>query len=168
MTTAELVVRRRCRRFTVAAVMAMAAMLFAAFTAAYLMRRAGRDWQPVPLPAILQLTTAVLVAASVTAEVARRETGVRWMLATLALGIAFVAGQVIAWGELRAAGFGGPDFVHGSFFLALCSVHAVHVFGGLTFLASALRRRELRGLAAGFWHFVGILWLWLYLMLSQL
>jgi cytochrome c oxidase subunit 3 len=166
MNTAEVITRDRCHRFTVVAVMAMATMLFAAFTAAYVMRRAGSDWNPVPLPGILRVTTLLLIASSVAVEAARRRAGRSWLGVTLALGGLFLAGQVLAWIHLRSGGFVHPAVIHGSFFLALCGVHAVHVIGGIVLLGAALRRPGLTKVGATYWHFVGLVWIWLYVMLS--
>lgn len=159
-------VRERCHRFTAVAVAAIATMLFTAFTAAILVRRTGPDWRPAPLPGILALTTAVILASSVTLEVARRRGGGRWLGVTATLGLAFLAGQVAAWLQLDAAGVLDRRNVHGAFLVTIAAVHAVHVLGGLS--ALVLARRNAAAFAAGsvFWHFVGIVWVWIYAMLG--
>ena len=53
------------------AILATVAMLFAAFTAALLVRRTGTDWTPVPLPLIVWWNTLALIASSAALEVAR-------------------------------------------------------------------------------------------------
>jgi heme/copper-type cytochrome/quinol oxidase subunit 3 len=69
------------------------------------------------LPSILYFNTLVLVASSVTLEIARRrvttfmgglksqvESPARWLYVTLFLGLLFVAGQYVAWLQLRSEG----------------------------------------------------------------
>ena len=53
--------------------LATVSMLFAGFTSAYLVRQAGSDWQPIPLPPILWFNTALLLLSSLTMEVGRAQ-----------------------------------------------------------------------------------------------
>jgi len=75
------------------------------------------DWQHITLPPILYANTLVLLASSVTLEIARRRiaayargfdslaaASLPWLVITLTLGLLFVAGQCIAWMQLKAAG----------------------------------------------------------------
>ncbi len=154
-------------------------MLFAAFSSAYLIRRAGADWKPVALPGILWATTAVLAASSVTLELGRRASAhraaVRWVAATALFGIAFVAGQLYAWRELAASGVYLPTSPHSSFFYILTGLHALHLAGGVFFVAwvalklargdSAGRHRYV-GLCATYWHFLGAIWVYLFAVLA--
>lgn len=85
-------------------------MLFAAFTSALVVRKGmSLDWVSVALPRILWLNTGVLLASSVTLELSRRALRggfatrfVGWLYATLALGLAFLGGQLVAWRELAS------------------------------------------------------------------
>src|SRR5271166_4043400 len=88
-------------------------MLFAALTAAYLIRRTGSDWKAIPIPMLCWVNTIVLLASSVTIELARRTGGRSFLLLTLLLGTVFVLGQVMAWSQLSAAGFYLPTNPHG-------------------------------------------------------
>jgi cytochrome c oxidase subunit 3 len=57
-------------------VLASITMSFAAFTSALIVRQgAATDWKHLTLPPILYLNTLVLIASSVTLEVARRRVG---------------------------------------------------------------------------------------------
>src|SRR5207245_11668296 len=85
--------------------------LFAAFTSTYLVRRGEADWRVGPLPPILWLTTAIILASSIALQQARRHgqraamTGLRiWLVVTTLLGRAFLAGQLLAWRQLVATG----------------------------------------------------------------
>jgi len=157
--------------------LATVAMLFGAFASAYLIRRAGSDWRPIPLPAILWANTAVLLAASVALEIARARQGsrLRWAGAAFALGLLFLLGQAEAWGQLVAAGVLLPTSPHASFLYVVSGLHALHLLAGLVFLAHTLaklhggsltqggsRRLEL---VAHYWHFMAGLWVFLFAIL---
>jgi len=160
-------------------------MMFAAFTSGYIVRRDEGNWREFDLPISLLLNTVVIVLSSAAMqwafysakhdEVKRVHIG---LLATLALGIVFVFGQVHSWGDLVAGRtfFGGADAnPSGSFVYVLMGVHAFHLITGLIFVAVVLKRslnyqvhsRAMLsiGNATIYWHFLGALWLYLYLFL---
>ena len=161
-------------------------MMFAAFTSALFVRKgASLDWRSFTLPSILYFNTLLLVASSITLEVARRriatfmgglksqaESPARWLYVTLFLGLLFVAGQYVAWLQLRSEGLYLATNPSSSFFYLLTAAHALHVLGGLGGLIyvirklnkSVLRRNQLVA-TARYWHFMGILWLYLLLLL---
>ncbi len=168
--------------------LATVTMLFAAFSSAYLIRRASADWLPVALPGILWATTAVLALSSVTLELGRRasahRTALRWVAATAFFGVAFVAGQVLAWRQLAASGVYLPTNPHSSFFYILTGLHALHLAGGIVFVAWVVLRltrrghhhgtpaeldaghRRYLGLCATYWHFLGGVWVYLFAVLA--
>ena len=157
-------------------------MSFAALTSALVVRQgAGLDWHHLTLPPILYANTVVLLASSVTLEIARRRivghargiesqiaVPMRWLAITLSLGLLFVAGQYMAWLRLKAEGLYLATNSNSSFFYVFTGVHALHVLGGLAgliYVMSKLNRSILRrstfAAAAQYWHFMGILWLYL-------
>ena len=157
-------------------------MSFAALTSALVVREgAGMDWQHIALPRMLFLNTLALVASSGTLEIARRRVAayargtethlaapMSWLMATLGLGILFVAGQYVAWLHLKGEGLYLATNPNSSFFYVFTGVHAVHVLGGLAgliYVMSKLRRSILRrstfAAMAQYWHFMGLLWLYL-------
>ena len=161
-------------------------MGFASLTSAMVVRQGtGMDWRHLTLPPILYLNTLLLAASSGTLEIARRRIAayargienriaipMSWLLATLALGLLFVTGQYVAWGQLRAAGLYLATNPNSSFFYLFTGMHAVHVLGGLVglvYVLSKLHRSILRrstlAAAAQYWHFMGLLWLYLLLLL---
>ena len=168
--------------------LATVAMLFAAFTSAYLVRQGGDDWRRVELPGILWLSTCVLAASSVALERARESAEERrWthasaaMAIALALGVGFLAVQAIAWRGLMAAGVYLPASPHGSFFYMMTGVHAIHLAAALLVLLwGAIRtwdgtgRSDFRRWSVvmsrcrTFWHFLFGVWLYLFLILSVL
>ena len=157
-------------------------MMFAAFTSALIVRKGSSlDWKTFTLPPVLYFNTLLLLASGVTLEVSRRrvaafmggmksqvEDPARWLYITLFLGLLFVGGQYVAWSQLRAEGIYLATNPSSSFFYLLTVTHALHVLGGLGGLIyvirnlnkSVLRRSQLVA-TARYWHFMGILWLYL-------
>ena len=180
MTT---LVEQRPRKYPIAlaGVLWTVGMLFAAFTAALYMRRAGGDWSPVALPSVVWVNTVILACSSVVIEFARsrRVSGGRdlnrWLGIATLLGLLFLGGQLVAWTQLTAAGVYLPTNPHSSFFYMLTAVHGAHVLGGIGALVWVRRKapesssswRPLKHVAM-YWHFVGIVWLWLLFALSTL
>ena len=171
-------------QLTLLAVLATAGMLFAGFASAYLVRREGTDWVREPLPRILIFSTMVLLASSVTIEIARSalkrgEAAVAlwWSGTTTVLGLAFLAGQLDAWRQLAARGVYMPTGPYGSFFYVLTAAHGLHLSGGIIVLCYLLWRlwrsgaqRKLLDVfrnCATYWHFVGGVWVLLYLVLLR-
>ncbi len=159
-------------------------MSFAAFTSALVVRQStANDWRHLAIPSIVFLNTVVLLLSSGTLEVARRRvaTFVRsggtdrqkplfWLGLTLLLGIVFVAGQYAAWLQLRAEGLYLASNPNSSFFYVLTAMHALHVLAGLGGLSRVTYkvwqpivhlRRSTMDATSYYWHFMGILWLYL-------
>jgi cytochrome c oxidase subunit 3 len=169
-------------------VLAAIAMTFAAFTSALIVRQGSSlDWRHLILPRVLYFNTLVLLASSVTLEIARRRIAVfmggpktfslnpsLWLDVTLVLGLVFVAGQYAAWLQLRSEGLYLATNPASSFFYLLTAVHALHVLGGLGGLTYVLRklhtvvlRRSTLDTFSRYWHFMGILWVYLLLLISM-
>ncbi|WP_242922318.1 cytochrome c oxidase subunit 3 [Pontibacter liquoris] len=160
-------------------------MMFAAFTSAYIVRRAEGNWLEIDLPSILLINTVIIVLSSVTmqwAYFAAKKNNLNMvkmmLLVTLGLGIAFLIGQWNAWGELVKDNvyFGGSGAnPAGSFLYVLTGVHGFHIITGLIFLLAVLAaslkfrvhsKKMLRiQLCTIYWHFLGGLWLYLYVFL---
>lgn len=163
-------------------------MSFAAFTSALIVRQgSGNDWQRIAIPRILYLNTAILILSSLTLEIARRKTAsyirakgatrsqaMGWLFATLTLGLVFVVGQYAAWLQLRSQGLYLATNPNSSFFYLLTAVHAIHVLGGLGGLARIIRRlvpatpilrKSTIDATSYYWHFMGILWIYLLFIL---
>jgi cytochrome c oxidase subunit III len=161
-------------------------MMFAALTSALVVRKGSSlDWQTFNLPYILYSNTLLLLASSVTLEVARRrvsafmgelksqpESPARWLYITLFLGLLFVAGQYVAWSQLRGRGLYLATNPSSSFFYVLTVTHALHVLGGLGGLIYVIRklsnlalRRNQLDAAARYWHFMDFLWVYLIVLL---
>lgn len=157
-------------------------ILFAAFTSTYLVRRGEADWRVGPLPALLWVTTALILASTATMERARKSArdgqmrGLRaWLAATTVLGLAFLAGQVAAWRQLVEAGIYLSTNPHSAFFYLLTGAHGLHLAGGIGALLYAWRTAPAAATPADalgitdpvatFWHFLAGLWVYLFLIL---
>lgn len=160
-------------------------ILFAAFTSTYLARRGEADWSVGPLPAALYLSTTLLILSSLVLEWARRQGGRgrlealrSGLLAATVLGFGFLAAQVAAWRQLTALGVFLSTNPHSAFFYLLTGAHALHVTGGLLGLSYAVacaRRAPTAEIAlrtaepaTTFWHFLGGLWVYLFVILFAL
>lgn len=157
-------------------------MVFAALTSALVVRRGlSDDWASMAKPQILWLNTALLLASSAALELARRDlkNGARgrfnvWWTAGTGLGLLFLAGQWVAWQQLRSAGVFIASNPSSSFFYVLTASHAFHLLGGISALiyvdVQALRlslgpaKRTRVDISAVFWHFLDGIWLYLMLL----
>jgi cytochrome c oxidase subunit 3 len=152
-------------------------IIFGALVTAFVARRLmGDDWLPTPKPPILWVNTCILIASSVALDLARRALKARqrvnfnrWWTTATGLGFLFLAGQAVAWSQLRAAGIYVATNPSSSFFYVLTAVHAIHLMGGITALiwvdVQALRlrlgpaKRTAIDVCAVFWHFLDALWI---------
>ena len=158
------------------------ASLFVATVIAYLVTlNALQAWQRVEanLPWGLYVNTLLLVGASVAFESAvrairkNRETALKqrlWLGGMFA--VAFLVGQVFNWFDVVAL---NPDINSRLLslftFYLLTGVHAVHVIGGFVPLAWVLHRAHSREYSSSrhegvrfcvqYWHFLGVMWLFL-------
>lgn len=162
-------------------------MMFTALSSAYIVRSASaNDWQPLTMPGVLWLSTALIVISSGTLEAARRKLKDtandghrRWLLFTVALGVGFLVSQLFAWRQLVRQGVYVASNPHSSFFYLLTAAHGTHLLGGLAALTYlSLRRRAphdnelaVAKAQAGtdavtlYWHFMDFLWIYLFVLL---
>ncbi|SPF55297.1 Cytochrome c oxidase, subunit III (fragment) [Candidatus Sulfopaludibacter sp. SbA4] len=127
------------------------------------------------------MNTVVLLASSLVLDLSRRslKAGDRskfnlWWTAATALGVLFLAGQAVAWLQLKAAGVYVSTNPSSSFFYVLTAAHAFHLLGGVSALlyvdvqAWRLRlgpaKRTAIDVTAIFWHFLDGLWVYLMLL----
>ena len=167
--------------------LASEAMLFAGLIAGYIvLRLSSPAWPPSAeypkLPVVLTgINTVFLITSSFTyhfAEVAvkKGKKGTAWLFLTVLLGSLFVGVQAYEWYHMHHEGLwfntGG---VYGSSFFVLTGFHGLHVLIGVLMIAWALIR-QLGGaytaqshtyliLAGMYWHFVDVVWLFLYSVL---
>lgn len=166
--------------------LASVTMMFTSLSSAYIVRSSSaNDWVSLPMPRVLIVSTILILASSVTLELARRKLKAsltkayaQWVLITVLLGLGFLASQVFAWRQLTAWGLYLSSNPHSSFFYLLTGAHAVHLAGGLLGLSFLWRRsRRITEEAAAvnkqasadavsiYWHFMDALWIYLFLLL---
>jgi cytochrome c oxidase subunit 3 len=87
------------------------------------------------------------------------------------MGLAFLASQVSAWLELIDRGAYLQQNPYSGFFYLFTALHAAHLVGGLGALAFVMlskgRRREVVDAATFYWHFLGVLWIALFFVLTH-
>jgi cytochrome c oxidase subunit 3 len=157
-------------------------MFFMALTSSFLVRKAlGADWVAIDLPPVLWLNSLVLLASSGTLQWAssrldRGDThGFRyWWGLTIALGLLFLAGQLVAWRQLAAQGVYVSSDPDSSFFYLLTAAHGLHLAGGIIALLyvafrpwrkSRITQATAASLTGIYWHFMDGLWLFLLALL---
>jgi cytochrome c oxidase subunit III len=158
------------------------AMLFAAFTSAYIVRQAEGNWLYFDLPKLFYITSGIILLSSLTLHwaywEAKRDNLDRVKLLvgiTSFLGVAFLVGQVMAWNEMVDQSVylvGNPS---GSFIYILTGLHGAHLISGIVFLLIVLNstfkfKIHSKNLAQmemclTYWHFLGGLWLYLFVFL---
>jgi len=148
------------------------AMGFGGLLLAYAVLRARAAAWPEPalrfdrplaaaLTALLLASSATMTAAA-TAARAGRSTARRWLLATAALGAAFVAGQAIEFSALAGAHhLGLATDQAASIFYVLTGFHGLHVAVGVAMLLACARRPagEPVEVATLYWQFVDLVWI---------
>ncbi len=171
-------------KFALYASMASIMMMFAALTSAYLVRQAAGNWQEYQVPEIFYISTIVLLSSSAALQFAYRaftkenKRGYRLgIILTALLGTAFVVMQYYGWNALYEIGVPLDGNPSGSFFYVISGLHAVHILGGIAAIGVALyhafalkfevtEKRKLRfSLVSQYWHFVDILWLYLFVFI---
>lgn len=160
-------------------------MMFTAMVSAYIVLASTDSWRSIPFPRQLWLSTALIAGSSLTFKRSLRflkhgddVAYGRLLWVTLALGLAFLGSQLIAWKQLFAWGTQIAGNSRALFYL-LTGLHGVHVFGGIAALGYLLLRKQLRpgqgeavlrrltaaSVVGLYWHFMGALWVCLFLLL---
>ena len=157
-------------------------MLFAAFTSAYLVRKAEGNWVEFKLPDLFYYSTGVLMASSISmhaALIAAKKdqfNALRLSISiTFVLGLVFLAMQYYGWAqlvEMNVYFVGNPS---GSFVYVFSGLHGLHLISGLVVLLVALvaafrLRINAKALTqikicSTYWHFLDALWVYLFIFL---
>ena len=171
-------------RLTMWMVLAAIVMMFGALSAAYVMV-SEEQRTAVPMPRMFFVSTALIIVSSVTFQRAKRSLlqdrdrpYLKWLLATLGLGIGFLASQLIGWRELAKAGVYFSGHPRSTFFYLATALHGGHLLGGigLVFYLVIRRLRPLWPLNAEkntawtrvvglYWHTMDGIWIWLFALL---
>ena len=167
--------------------MASILMMFAGWTSAYIVKNAAGNWLEFALPNAFYISTAVILLSSVTLQFSyigykkQNEKMYKVLLpVTLILGFVFIAFQYVGWMELFNSGVDLKGNVSGSFTYLITGAHALHVLGGIAALIVAMvhalslkfryteKRKNRFELVLQYWHFVGVLWVYLLLFMLNI
>jgi cytochrome c oxidase subunit 3 len=99
-----------------------------------------------------------------------------WLGVTIVLGLGFVAGQWLAWRDLASRGFFVATNPSSSFVYLLTGGHALHLLFGVIALlvagSTVILRRPLESrrivvdVTAWYWHFMALLWIYIFALLA--
>jgi len=163
--------------------LAVVGSLFALLISTYFMRMHAADWRLLPAPMVLWFNTAVLILSSaalqwalVAARGGQIENVKTGLFAAGVFALAFLVGQLLVWQQLNAEGYFLATNPANAFFYLLTGLHGLHLLGGLVALARtadkvwrgvglAQVRLSVR-LCATYWHFLLLLWLVLFSLLT--
>jgi|TARA_R100000479_G_scaffold174871_1_gene124325 cytochrome c oxidase subunit 3 len=159
-------------------------MSFAGLTSAYVVSKERPDWlTDFQIPQAFYISLAVILVSSITIHLAKRliskeqnKKGMLFLIATLLLGGAFIFLQFRGFSQIIANGYyftGSESTITTSFIYLVVLLHITHVIAALISLLVVIynhyklkyRNGKTLGieLAATFWHFVDILWIYLFL-----
>jgi cytochrome c oxidase subunit 3 len=161
-------------------------MSFAGLTSAFIVSSSREDWlSDFVLPTsfiystlIIFLSSIFLYAAKQTLKKNQATTTSSLLIGVLVLGIAFIYSQILGFNQIIDAGynFTGPTSnITMSYVYIIAVVHIVHVLAGIICLIVVIINQLNKkyspentlgfDLASTFWHFVDILWLYLFFFL---
>ncbi len=162
-------------------------MTFAGLTSAYIVSMERRDWlETYDFPQAFVISTVVIIISSITMILAKnailsgkRSLTTVWLLITVVLGLLFIGLQYDGiFNELTAQGYfvtGASSSITATFLFLIAAVHVAHVIAGIIVLITVFvnhlkgkyTKDEHLGLSLGatFWHFVDILWLFLFALM---
>lgn len=159
-------------------------MSFAGLTSAYVVSKERPDWlTDFAVPEAFYISLVLIVVSSITIHLAKKfiqkekwAAGMVLLWLTFVLGCAFVVFQIVGFDQIIAAGYyftGSESTITTSFLYLVVLLHIAHVAAGLiallTVIYSHFRKKYSHGntlgveLATTFWHFVDILWIYLFL-----
>jgi cytochrome c oxidase subunit 3 len=170
------------KKFAMWLFMISVTMIFASLTSAYIVKKAEGNWSLIEFPSMFAVTSVLIVLSSLTihfAYVSAKRNNLLniriGLVVTGILAILFTLGQYMSWGQLvdqEVFFVGNPA---GSFIYVFTGLHAAHLVGGLIFLVVVLynsfkykvhsKSLSQMEMCITYWHFLGGLWLYLYLFL---
>ena len=158
-------------------------MLFAALTSAYIVKQSDGNWLSFELPGIFAVNTIIIAISSLTMHLtylsAKKDQLERikwWLMFTVVLGSLFLVGQYYSWSELvKNNVYFVSNYASASFIYVFTGLHGLHLMSGIIFLLITLissLRMKIHSknltqieMCMTYWHFLGGLWLYLYLFL---
>jgi cytochrome c oxidase subunit 3 len=173
-------------RVTMWVVLAAVLMMFAALSSGYVYIMATEEQRrPVAMPSMFFVSTGLILVSSGTFHRAKRSLQqdrprayLRWLLATLVLGVGFLGSQLVGWRELARAGVYFAGHPRSTFFYLATALHGAHLIGGIGLVLYLVFRRLRPGwllhvdknktwhsVVGLYWHTMDGIWVWLFLLL---
>tara|TARA_B100001287_G_scaffold223645_1_gene192934 strand:+ start:424 stop:969 length:546 start_codon:yes stop_codon:yes gene_type:complete len=161
-------------------------MFFGGLTSAYIVRKAEGNWTLFEIPDPFLYSTFVIITSSIVLILSKKRlkqeaSPFKIILTVFILGIIFTLLQIKGWKELTDQGVfltGEGSNASGSFLYILTLAHLVHLVGGLiallfTSINAAKGKYSIENslgldLTSIYWHFLGILWLYLFFFLKYI
>ncbi|MFT4062626.1 MAG: cytochrome c oxidase subunit 3 [Edaphocola sp.] len=154
-------------------------MMFGGLTSGYIVREGQGNWEHFGMPPAFYASTVLILLSSLTIWLAKKSLKAqhirqyrRLVSATFVLGIAFTILQYVGFKELLATLGRWRDNVSFQYMIVIVSVHALHIIGGVVallvlWIKTFGKKPNTTGgtgleIAATYWHFVDILWLYLF------
>lgn len=157
-------------------------MLFAGLTSAYIVKKSDGRWLQFDMPDMFLYSTLVLVLSSIAMHwtyLKAKDNSLKavkiGITATAAIAVVFFYMQYLSWVELVTQDVflvGNPS---GSFVYIFSGLHLAHLIGGLVFLLVVfldtmnykVHSKSMLAIemCTTYWHFLGGLWIYLYLFL---
>jgi cytochrome c oxidase subunit III len=145
------------------------------------------EWQPFALPTSVWVSTGLILLSSISYYFGEQAVKIsdeprirRYFVTTTVFGAMFIASQLIAWVALSNRGLYVQGNPYAGFFYILTAIHALHVFGGIIALGTVMLRSwyvtgneaettyriNLATAVGRYWHFMGGIWVVLFLLLG--
>ena len=161
-------------------------MMFAGLTSAFVVSKSREDWlKDFQMPMPFFYSTITIILCSVTFHLAKkaiqkdnRKATTNYLLLTLGLGILFVYLQFTGFQQVVQSGYyftGAESNITTTFLYVVTVVHLAHLFGGLISLLIIIYNHfkqkynasQTLGIELGamYWHFLDLLWVYLFLFL---
>ena len=172
------------KKFVVWLFVVSSTIMFGGWTSYYIVFKASKDkGHGLVLPDLFIYSTIVLVASSVALFLATRSLRSNeiskqrvWLWVTLVLGLAFGYMQFGAWSALYHT---GATLINNNAAISMIYIvsgfHLLHIFAGICFILNSLigsykalspeKAIYKQEIASIFWHFIDILWIYLYVFL---
>lgn len=174
------------KKFLLWVAIASIIMAFAGLTSAYLVKKENSNWLEFSIPSVFSVSTAVIVLSSVVMHFAikafkKRAINQYRILITLTgvLGLVFCILQFLGYQALEQTGIqiiGSGSNPSVSFLGVISGFHILHVLGGIIALIVVVIKSynsriktydsTLAENTATYWHFVDILWIYLFIFLN--
>ncbi len=182
----ERVKHERAKKMMLWFAMISMGMSFAGLTSAYIVSKSRPDWiSDFQIPQAFYISLAVVMLSSLTMYLAKinvkkekHAAGMIFLVTTFLLGVTFIFLQFRGFSEIISSGYfftGSESTITTSFIYLTVIMHMAHIIGGLTALLVVIynhfKQKYNNGqtlgieLAETFWHFVDVLWIYLFLFL---